>query len=156
MNKIINLYLILILVSSLLLISGCNKTTANVPLNNDLDIQEEIPLKNIIETGSIVDTQETAPKPLENTANSNTTKTDTNTSTTTSSTTSTTTTTIADACVSLGCPEGTKYVGSSKSDKYHYCSCSYAKKIYPENRLCFKSKEDAQSQGYVPCGVCKP
>ncbi len=48
------------------------------------------------------------------------------------------------------------YVGSSKSDKYHYPSCTYAKRIKPENLVSFKSKSDAQSEGYVPCKGCKP
>lgn len=49
-----------------------------------------------------------------------------------------------------------KYVGSVNSDKYHYPSCRWAKKIKPENRVWFKDKDDARRQGYVPCKVCKP
>jgi len=49
-----------------------------------------------------------------------------------------------------------KYVGSIKSDKYHYPSCSAAKKILPENLIWFDSAADAQSQGYTPCGICEP
>lgn len=59
-------------------------------------------------------------------------------------------------CISLGCPEDTAYVGSKESDKYHYCDCRWVDKILPENLICFKSKEDAQSQGYIPCGTCHP
>ena len=59
-------------------------------------------------------------------------------------------------CTSLGCDESTKYVGSKESDKYHYCDCRWAKKILEENLICFKSKEEAISKGYVACGVCKP
>lgn len=49
-----------------------------------------------------------------------------------------------------------KYVGSDDSDKYHYPSCRFAKEILPENEIWFDSEEDARSEGYVPCGVCKP
>jgi len=78
-------------------------------------------------------------------------------STTTQGTTSSTTTTaIINECVSLGCPEGTQFVGSKGSNKYHYCNCTWAKKIHPENLKCFNSKEEAQTEQYMPCGVCKP
>lgn len=49
-----------------------------------------------------------------------------------------------------------KYVGSSKSDKYHLPTCRYAKEIKTDNLLKFKDKEAAEAAGYVPCGVCKP
>jgi len=49
-----------------------------------------------------------------------------------------------------------KYVGSAKSDKYHYPTCEWAKKIKPENLVTFKSAKEAQDAGYVPCKVCKP
>lgn len=48
------------------------------------------------------------------------------------------------------------YVGSNKSDKYHYPDCSSAKQIYPENRIWFNSVAEARAKGYVPCKVCKP
>ena len=41
------------------------------------------------------------------------------------------------------------FVGSKNSDKYHSPSCSYAKRIKPENVVCFKSKEDAEGRGYT-------
>jgi micrococcal nuclease len=52
--------------------------------------------------------------------------------------------------------EPKKFVGSIKSDKYHYPDCQWAKKIKPENEIWFTSSEDAGSQHYVPCGVCHP
>lgn len=51
---------------------------------------------------------------------------------------------------------GGPFVGSSKSDKYHYPSCSAAKKIKPANLITFSSSEDARAQGYSPCGICHP
>ena len=49
-----------------------------------------------------------------------------------------------------------KFVGSKKSDKYHYPSCTHAKKILPENEVWFDSVSAAKAAGYVPCGGCKP
>ena len=51
---------------------------------------------------------------------------------------------------------GGKFVGSTKSDKYHYPSCRWAEKILPENKIWFASSEEARAAGYVPCGVCHP
>ena len=48
------------------------------------------------------------------------------------------------------------FVGSVKSDKYHYPSCKWAEKIKPENEIWFSSSQDARNQGYVPCKVCSP
>ena len=49
-----------------------------------------------------------------------------------------------------------RYVGSTKSDKYHKPSCRYAKNILPENEIWFASKEEAAAAGYSRCGTCKP
>ena len=48
------------------------------------------------------------------------------------------------------------FVGSTQSDKYHYPSCRWAKKILPQNEIWFSSSAEAKAAGYVPCGVCKP
>ncbi len=40
------------------------------------------------------------------------------------------------------------FVGSRNSDKYHLPTCSWAKRIKPENRVCFTSAADAESKGY--------
>lgn len=42
------------------------------------------------------------------------------------------------------------FVGSKNSDKYHIPTCSFAKRIKPENIVCFSSEEDAKSKGYQP------
>jgi hypothetical protein len=39
------------------------------------------------------------------------------------------------------------YVGSKNSNKIHLPSCSFAKKIKPENLVCFKSLDEAIKQG---------
>ena len=63
--------------------------------------------------------------------------------------------------IGLFCPEtigaaGQEYWGSQKSDKFHYPSCRYAKKILKTNLIIFESRQDALDAGYVPCKVCKP
>ncbi len=42
------------------------------------------------------------------------------------------------------------FVGSKNSNKYHLPSCTVAKRIRPENRVCFASKEEAEKRGYSP------
>jgi len=48
------------------------------------------------------------------------------------------------------------FVGSIKSNKYHYPSCQWAEKIKPENEIWFSSSQDARNHGYIPCKVCSP
>jgi len=48
------------------------------------------------------------------------------------------------------------FVGSKKSDKYHWPTCRHAKTIRPENEIWFESAEAARKAGYTPCGVCRP
>jgi len=48
------------------------------------------------------------------------------------------------------------FVGSAKSDKYHYPTCSAAKRIKSANLITFSSSEEARAQGYVQCGICHP
>lgn len=48
------------------------------------------------------------------------------------------------------------FVGSAKSNKYHYPSCQWAQKISPSNEVWFSGSQDARNQGYVPCKVCSP
>ncbi len=48
------------------------------------------------------------------------------------------------------------FVGSARSNKYHYPWCKWAQKISPRNLVAFSSTENAQQRGYVPCKVCKP
>ncbi len=59
-------------------------------------------------------------------------------------------------CEALGCPPGTMFVGSKTSNKYHNCGCTWAKKITSSNLICFKSIEEVQESGYIPCKICKP
>ncbi|MFA6383058.1 MAG: Ada metal-binding domain-containing protein [Parcubacteria group bacterium] len=51
-------------------------------------------------------------------------------------------------------PQSCTFVGSKNSNKYHLPTCHFAKLIKPENLVCFKSAEDAQSRGYQPDKNC--
>ena len=48
------------------------------------------------------------------------------------------------------------FVGSRKSDVYHYPSCHYVRRIKAENLTGFDSVEQARARGYRPCKVCRP
>jgi len=52
--------------------------------------------------------------------------------------------------------ENAKYIGNSDSLKFHKPGCSSAESMSEENKVYFLNREDAISQGYVPCGRCKP
>jgi len=45
-------------------------------------------------------------------------------------------------------PAGCAFVGSKNSTLYHLPSCASAKRIKPENLVCFSSVEDATARGY--------
>jgi hypothetical protein len=46
------------------------------------------------------------------------------------------------------------YVGSKNSNKYHLPTCQWAKRIKPENVVCFKSVEDVAGKNYQPDKGC--
>lgn len=52
--------------------------------------------------------------------------------------------------------ENGKFVGSSKSDKYHFPGCRHAKRIKSENEVWFNTVDEAIGAGYKPCGTCNP
>jgi len=52
-------------------------------------------------------------------------------------------------------PAEGQYIGSIKSDKYHYPTCWHVESIDQENRIWFQSIEEAKEKGYVPYGACK-
>lgn len=49
-----------------------------------------------------------------------------------------------------------KYIGNSNSKKFHHLSCRSVKDIKPEHKVEFYKREEAISQGYEPCKICKP
>lgn len=48
------------------------------------------------------------------------------------------------------------YVGSTRSKKFHRPDCDWAQRISPDNRVEFKSREEAIEAGYEPCKACRP
>lgn len=46
------------------------------------------------------------------------------------------------------------YLGSKNSNKYHLPNCQWAKRIKPENLVCFSSAKDAALKGYQPDKNC--
>lgn len=48
------------------------------------------------------------------------------------------------------------YVGNSNSGKFHKSTCKWGQKTAEHNRVYFKSRDLAISQGYQPCKVCNP
>jgi hypothetical protein len=46
------------------------------------------------------------------------------------------------------------FVASKSSNKYHLPTCQFAKKIKPENKICFSSKEEAEKRGYQGAKCC--
>lgn len=47
-----------------------------------------------------------------------------------------------------------EYIGSLKSDKYHYPGFTHTGQIIEDNLIYFESKEHAEANRYVPCGIC--
>ena len=60
----------------------------------------------------------------------------------------------ASSCVQLGCDADAVVVGSSQSDVYHQCHCSYASRISGGNLRCFNSIQEAVDAGYRPAKRC--
>jgi flagellar biosynthesis protein FlhF len=48
------------------------------------------------------------------------------------------------------------YAANRSSDVYHRAACKWTRKIKPEHRLEFDSVEEAEAQGFLPCGNCNP
>lgn len=49
-----------------------------------------------------------------------------------------------------------EFVGSKTSNKYHYPTCKWVKAISAWKLIKFKSAQEAQERGYIPCPLCKP
>ena len=48
------------------------------------------------------------------------------------------------------------YIGNSGTKTFHCLSCRQAKGINSNNKVAFRSREEATRAGYEPCGICKP
>lgn len=53
-------------------------------------------------------------------------------------------------------PISSLYVLNTNTKKIHNSNCQYVKKIKPENYSPTNNFQEAISQGYKPCKVCKP
>lgn len=51
---------------------------------------------------------------------------------------------------------GIRFVGSRSGTEFCHPTCRYAKRIRPENRREFRSRDEAEAAGYGPCKVCRP
>jgi hypothetical protein len=49
-----------------------------------------------------------------------------------------------------------EYVASSQRKPFHRPDCQAAKRISPENKQIFKTRDEAIAAGHVPCKICKP
>lgn len=64
--------------------------------------------------------------------------------------------TSADTSSASSSSDSGNYIANANTGKFHYASCSQAKKIKDYNKVYLTSRNDAISQGYVPCKVCNP
>lgn len=51
-------------------------------------------------------------------------------------------------------PQSCQFVASKNSDKYHKATCGWAKRIKPENRICFGTEQEAIGKGLKQAGCC--
>ena len=52
--------------------------------------------------------------------------------------------------------DSASYVGNANSGKFHESYCSSVSKMSENNKVFFSSRNDAISQGYIPCKICNP
>lgn len=48
------------------------------------------------------------------------------------------------------------YVGNANTGKFHDAGCTSISKMSEGNKVFFSSRDEAISQGYVPCKICNP
>lgn len=68
---------------------------------------------------------------------------------------SATTTTTTPQVTGILSPAEGGYVASKSGEKYHLPWCSGAKSIKEENKIWFRTKEEAEAAGYTPAANCK-
>ncbi len=64
--------------------------------------------------------------------------------------------TYANTHSDTGSSDSGSYIGNSNSGKFHEITCKWGQKTAEHNRVYFNSRNDAISQGYMPCKVCNP
>lgn len=55
-----------------------------------------------------------------------------------------------------GSGDSGSYIGNTNSGKFHKSTCKWGQKTAEHNRVYFNNRNEAISQGYVPCKVCNP
>lgn len=70
--------------------------------------------------------------------------------------TSGTTDTSKNTTTNTGNVAESSYIGNANTKKFHKASCSSIKKMSNANKVPLSSRSSAISQGYDPCGICKP
>lgn len=53
-------------------------------------------------------------------------------------------------------PAPYSFVGNKNSKKFHISTCDGVKNMNSNNKVNFSSREDAVTQGYVACNICRP
>jgi hypothetical protein len=48
------------------------------------------------------------------------------------------------------------YVGNANTGKFHDAGCTSVSKMSEGNKVFFSSRDEAISQGYMPCKICNP
>jgi micrococcal nuclease len=49
-----------------------------------------------------------------------------------------------------------RYVGTTRSMKFHTTDCAWGQKITPNNAAYFQTRDEAIAAGFIPCKVCNP
>ena len=123
-----------------------SENTTNESTKETLTTQQT----TVIETTTYTVTTE---KPTETTTYTTTTEKPTETTTYTTTTEKPTETTTQKNVINY--TEQTPYVGNRNNFLLHYSDCRAAKKLLPEHRKPFETKEEAISAGYTDlCGIC--
>ena len=52
--------------------------------------------------------------------------------------------------------EATTFIGNENSKIFHFPTCHLISELKSSNKVVFQSYQEAISQGYKPCAVCKP
>ncbi len=63
---------------------------------------------------------------------------------------------IGTAHPSANLASGGPFFGKRGLKKVHRAGCAFGEKIHPEDRVTFRSLEEAAAAGYEPCKVCRP
>ena len=63
---------------------------------------------------------------------------------------------VSTAAETIAEAENASYIGNKNSKVFHESICSSVNSMSDKNKISFASREEAESEGYTPCGRCKP